>query len=69
MKSSGRQSWLPLWVVPVALVLAVGTVWLRLRIIDMTYEIGQTDRTVKNVKLEKERTELNVARLRSPLRL
>ncbi|MCC7441385.1 MAG: hypothetical protein IT285_07120 [Bdellovibrionales bacterium] len=69
MNPKARQNWFPSWIFPMALALAVGTVWLRLRIIDLTYEIGQTDRTIRNLRLERERTELAVARLRSPMRL
>ena len=61
--------WFPLWTLPLIAVLAVGTVWLRLRIVDTTYGIVQTDRQIENVRQDKERLELSVARLRSPGRL
>jgi hypothetical protein len=35
------KRWIPLWVIPVVLVMAIGTVWLRLAIIRTTYAINQ----------------------------
>jgi cell division protein FtsL len=61
--------WLPMWVVPVLLVLAVSSVWLRLSIVRTTYEIDQTSKMIRNTQQDLERLELNVARLKSPRHL
>ena len=59
----------PLWAVPLLVVLAIGTVWLRLSIIRTTYSINETDRQISNLKHEREQMELKVSGLRSPRRL
>lgn len=61
--------WVPLWVVPVLVAMAIGTVWLRLSIIRTTYEISQTDRMIRNLRQDMEREELRVTGLRSPRKL
>lgn len=49
--------------------MATGTVWLRLALVQLTYDINQMDRTLRNIKQERERAELKLAGLRSPKRL
>jgi cell division protein FtsL len=61
--------WVPLWAVPVLVLLAIGTVWLRLTIVRTTYEISQTDSMIRNVQQDREQEELRVTGLRSPRRL
>lgn len=61
--------WVPLWIVPVLFVMAVGTVWLRLKIVRTTYEISQTDKMIRNLRQDLEQEELRVTGLRSPRRL
>lgn len=63
------KRWLPLWVFPVLAIFAVGTVWLRLRVVRTTYEINETERLLSEGRQEQERLELKVAQLRSPRRL
>ncbi len=58
-----------MWVIPVMILMAVVTVWLRLTIVRTTYEIGQTDRMIRNLKQEREKLELKLAGLRSPRHL
>jgi cell division protein FtsL len=65
--NSGR--WIPLWVVPALIAMAVGTVWLRLAIVRTTYSIDQTERSMRKLKQEREQMELKTAELRSPRRL
>ena len=61
--------WLPTWVVPVLIVMAAGTVWLRLSIVRTTYDYNQTARIISNSKRELEQAELRLARARSPAHL
>ncbi len=61
--------WVPLWVLPVLFVMAIGTVWLRLSIVRTTYEISQTDKMIRNLRQDLEQEELQVTGLRSPRRL
>lgn len=61
--------WVPMWVLPVLFVMAIGTVWLRLNIVRTTYEISQTDRMIRNLRQDMEQEELRVTGLRSPRRL
>ncbi len=63
------KKWLPLWVYPMLVVMAIGTVWLRLHVVRTTYEITQLDRMIRNLHQEREREELKLAGLRSPRRL
>lgn len=59
----------PLWSLPILLVLAIVSVWLRLSIVRTTYEIDQTAKMIRNTQQEMERVELKMARLRSPRHL
>lgn len=59
----------PAWIVPVIVVFAIATVWLRLTIVRTTYAINQTDKMIDNAKRELERASLKTAGLRSPRRL
>jgi len=51
------------------LAMAIGTVWIRLTIVRTTYSINETERMIRNLKLERQRTELKLSNLRSPKRL
>ncbi len=59
----------PLWTIPVLIAFAFATVWLRLTVVQTTYELNQANKTLHNLKLENEKLELRVAQLRSPRRL
>ena len=61
--------WIPLWVFPVLVILAIGSVWLRLSIVGTTYEIDQVGKMIRNTQLDMEKLELKVAKLRSPRHL
>ncbi|OFZ72458.1 MAG: hypothetical protein A3K03_06570 [Bdellovibrionales bacterium RIFOXYD1_FULL_44_7] len=61
--------WIPLWVIPVLIAVAIGTVWLRLAIVRTSYSINQTDKSLRNFQHEREKIELKLAGLRSPRRL
>lgn len=63
------RRWVPLWAIPVLIVMAIGTVWLRLSIVGMTYDINQTDLRIRNATDEREQAALKLAGLRSPRRL
>lgn len=63
------KRWIPSWAIPVLILFATGTVWLRLAIIRTTYSIGQTDREIDRARQEREILQLKVAALRSPRRL
>lgn len=55
--------------IPLLIFFAIGTVWLRLRIVKMTYEVNQLNKLIQNAGKEKEKVKLSVAKLRSPKRL
>jgi len=61
--------WVPLWTIPILIVLAFATVWLRLTVVKSTYELNQANKVLHNLKLENEKLELKVAQLRSPRHL
>jgi cell division protein FtsL len=63
------RKWIPLWVFPVVLVFATGTIWLRLSIVRTAYAINQTNRKIHAARQDKESLQLKVAGLRSPRRL
>jgi len=63
------KKYVPIWVWPLVLCFAVGTVWIRLRVIDTTYQINQAEQQIQNAKREDEKLELKVSQLRSPRRL
>lgn len=63
------KRWFPIWIVPVLLVFAIGTVWLRLLAIRTTYDLNQVENEIQNVQREREQIALKVAALRSPRRL
>lgn len=63
------RRWVPMWVVPLVIVLAIGTVWLRLSIVGTTYTISQADRKIRELQHGKQQMELKVTALRSPRRL
>lgn len=65
----GIGRWIPLWAVPVVIVLAIGTVWLRLSILRTTYEVNQANKLIRNAQNELDAAELRVAQLRAPRRL
>ncbi len=63
------RRWVPWWAIPIVIVMAIGTVWLRLAIVRTTYTINQTDRMISNLRQEREQVELKVAGLKSPRHL
>lgn len=63
------KKFFPLWTIPVLIGFAFATVWLRLTVVQTTYELNQANKTLHNLKLENEKLELKVAQLRSPRRL
>jgi cell division protein FtsL len=63
------KQFFPLWTIPVLIAFAFATVWIRLNVVQTTYEVNQANRTLHNLKLENEKLELKVAQLRSPRRL
>jgi cell division protein FtsL len=64
-----QQKLFPTWIFPVLIVMAIGTVWLRLYIVRSTYEINQADRMIHNLQQESEQQQLKLTGLRSPRRL
>jgi cell division protein FtsL len=64
-----KQKLFPIWIFPVLIVMAIGTVWLRLYIVRSTYEINQADRMIHNLQQESEQQQLKLTGLRSPRRL
>jgi hypothetical protein len=66
---SALKQWMPLWVLPVLIAMAIGTVALRLSIVRKTYAIDQMDRQIRALKEAREKIDVRVAGLRSPRRL
>lgn len=64
-----RRKWMPIWVIPALVALAIGTVWLRLLIVRTTYSINETERQARELRQACEEMELKVTALRSPRRL
>ncbi len=64
-----KQTVVPIWVWPILLLFAAGTIWLRLAMVSTSYEIGQTDQRIANARQAKQDLEIEVARLRSPRHL
>ena len=58
-----------MWTIPVLIAFAFATVWIRLSVVQTTYELNEANKTLHNLKLENEKLELRVAQLRSPRRL
>jgi cell division protein FtsL len=63
------KAFFPIWAIPVLIAFAFVTVWLRLNVVQTTYELNEANKTLHNLKLENEKLELKVAQLRSPRRL
>ncbi len=66
---SKKERWVPLWVVPTLMIMAIGTVWLRLTIVKTTYAINESDKMIRELQQTLEQTRLKVTALRSPRRL
>lgn len=63
------KKWIPLWAIPTLILFSIGTVWLRLTIVRMTYAIHQTDQWIDQTQHEHDRIQLKVEALRSPQKL
>lgn len=63
------KRYFPNWIWPAILGFAVLTVWMRLQIVDTTYQIHQAEQQIQNAKRADERQELKVTQLKSPRRL
>lgn len=63
------RRWKLVSVISSVIVLALSSVWLRLQVVRTSYEINQQDKLIKNLLLEKETLEAELARLKSPERL
>jgi cell division protein FtsL len=63
------RRWMPFWTIPVLILMATGTVWLRLWIVRATYGISQSEKTIHHLQQEVQQMELKVTALRSPRRL
>lgn len=64
-----KKKWIPVWIVPVLLIFSIGTVWLRLFMVRTTYSINQINRTISQLRQQKELLQLKLAALRSPGKL
>ena len=60
------KRWIPWVVVPILIVFAVGTVWLRLYVVRTSYAISQAEQMLKNLQNEKEKESVRLATLLSP---
>ncbi len=68
-KKNELRRWLPMWVLTLMALMAIGTVWLRLSIVRTTYAIDQADRQLRALQQAREQMDLKVTALRSPRRL
>lgn len=66
---TSKSGYFPKWIWPVIVVLSILTVWMRLKIVDTTYQIHQSEQQIQNAKHSDEKLELKAAQLRSPRRL
>jgi len=67
--AGSRKKRFPLIFIPLAAGMAIGTVWLRLTIVDTTYAIHQLEETTRALRQEKAQAETRLASQRSPKRL
>ena len=63
------KKWIPTWAVPLLVIFAIGTVWLRLQVVGTTYSIHQVNQEINRLRQEQEKVLAQVSALRSPLRL
>jgi cell division protein FtsL len=63
------RKWIPLWTVPVLIIFATGTVWLRLFIIRTTYSINHINQMMAQIRQQQDLLQVKVSALRSPRRL
>ena len=63
------ERWIPTWAWPVLALFAVGTVWVRLNTVRLTYQNQVVQNEIKNAQRELELAKLQATRLRSPQRL
>lgn len=63
------KRFIPIWTIPLVVVFAIATVWLRLSIVKTTYSINQTEKMISNAKHDREKSSLKMAGLKSPRRL
>ena len=64
-----EKIYFPVWVWPSIAALSILTVWMRLQVVDTTYQIHQSEQQIQNAKYSDEKLELKAAQLRSPRRL
>ncbi|MCM0605008.1 MAG: cell division protein FtsL [Xanthomonadaceae bacterium] len=69
IRKQGFPEYFPKWIWPAIIFLSIATVWLRLQIVDTTYQIHQAEQQIQNAKHTDEKLELKTAQLRSPKRL
>lgn len=63
------KKWFPNWIWPTLMVLSAGTVWLRLWVVQTSYEVDFINKVQRNTRLQIEKLELEIARLTSPRHL
>lgn len=63
------QRSIPFWVIPFVIFFSLGTVWLRLGVVRMSYNISQLEKRIQKKQQEKELLQLRWAELRSPKKL
>lgn len=60
---------MPWWGWPIVAVMATLTIWIRLSVVQWTYESTEAQRTIAALQQTYEQTQLEVTRLKSPKRL
>ncbi len=63
------KKWFPLWAVLAVFIFSIGTVWLRLTIVRITYDIHQMERAIDQNKQVLDTLQIKISELKSPKRL
>lgn len=63
------KRWFPIWVWPLLLIFSIATVWVRLSVVQLTYDSSETQRQIQAARQAIDQTQLLVAKQFSPRRL
>lgn len=63
------RRWIPFWSIPIYISLAIGSVWIRLKLVQLSYAVSVTTRETESASQELEAVRVKLATLKSPKRL
>lgn len=63
------RKWIPLWSIPIYIALSIGSVWIRLKLVRLSYAVSVTTRETEGASQELEGIRVRLATLKSPKRL